>query len=152
METTKDATTKAARNLILMNNDRHEGYEKAAMQTADEDLKELFSSLSDYSKENSMALKLYVEDIDEDPVEGVTSSSGKLHQVWMDIKNALSANNRKSVLSSCAFGEEVIKEAYEISLAERDMLDNDAVQLIQKQYDKLLETYNRIKVLGESLV
>lgn len=152
IKNTDSTTSNAVTDLILLNNDRYEGYQKTSQQAEDEDLKDLFSALSHQSKEFSAALKIFVEEENKPTVKGTTTNSGKLHQVWMDVKNALSGKNRKSVLTSCLFGEEVLKEAYETTLAERDKLDKDAVRLIQKQYDQLLEEYNRIRTLRESLV
>lgn len=150
MNTTTKETGEKLKDLILLNNDRYTGYEKAMKQTDDADLKELFSKLGNESKKFSDELKpILPADIDM-PEKDDTTNSGKLYRVWMDIKNALSTNDRKSVLASCEYGEDVIKRAYEEALKERDELDASALSVIQRQYDAILESHNRVKALRDA--
>lgn len=151
METTSKATTDTLQDLVLLNNDRVEGYEKAVTQTDDSDLKQLFTKLSDESRKFSNELKGLFTDGEKMPERDETTNSGKLYRVWMDIKNALSANDRKSVLAACEYGEDVIKKAYEDALKNRDEIAPDALAVIQKQYSALTEAHNRVKHLRDSL-
>ena len=150
MNTTTKQTGEKLKDLILLNNDRYTGYEKAMNQTNEADLKQLFSKLGNESKKFSEELKAIFPADMEMPEHDDTTNSGKLYRVWMDIKNALSTNDRKSVLASCEYGEDVIKKAYEQTLKERDELDANALSVIQRQYDSILESHDRVKALRDA--
>lgn len=150
METISEKTAEALNDLIIINNDRYEGYQKAMEQVEDADLKELFSQYSLQSKANNAELRSMVPASEETPDRDETRISGKFYRVWMDVKNALASNNRKEVLSSCEYGEDVAKKAYEQALTDRAELTSDAVAKIQKQYDELLNAHNQVKALRDS--
>lgn len=150
METIIEKTASTLSDLIIINNDRYEGYQKAIDQTKDTDLKTLFSMLSTQSKANNASLRALVPAGEETPGRDETRLSGKFYRVWMDVKNALSSNNRKNILASCEQGEDVAKKAYENALADRNELSPAAVATIQKQYDELLEAHNKVKALRDN--
>ena len=150
MQITKK-TTEAVSDLIIINNDRYEGYQKAMEQTNDSDLKTLFSQYSEQSKSFSAELQPLIPSSGNAPKRDETRISGKFYRAWMDIKNALSANDRKAVLSSCEYGEDVAKEAYKDALIDRAALPTEVVNLIQEQYDEILDAHNTIKSLRDSV-
>ena len=150
METITEKTANALNDLIVINNDRYEGYQKAMEQVKDADLKTLFSQFSVQSKANNSELRAMVPSTEEVAARDETRLSGKFYRVWMDVKNALSSNNRKEVLSSCEYGEDVAKKAYENALEDRAELSSESVAAIQKQYDHLLDAHNKVKALRDS--
>jgi len=150
MDTLAKATTETLGDLVLLNNDRCEGYEKAMNQTDEADLKQLFQHLSDESRKFSSELKGLFPAGEEVPENKETTNSGKLYRVWMDVKNALTTNDRKSVLSSCEYGEDVIKKAYEEALKHREDLSSEVLSVLERQYSVLLEAHNRVKHLRDS--
>lgn len=150
MATISEKTTKALRDLILINNDRTEGYKKAMDEVKDNDLKTLFSTYSMQSRQNAEELRAYVPAGEDTPDRDETMLSGKFYRVWMDVKEALSAHNRKAVLQSCEYGEDIAKKAYENVLESREELTSEAVATIQKQYDELLDAHNKVKALRDS--
>ena len=151
METTIEKTTEALNDLIIINNDRYEGYQKAIEQTKDVDLKEIFSVYSRQSKANNAELRALVDNTEDTPERGETTLSGKFHRAWMDIKNSLDEGDRKKILSSCEYGEDVAKKAYEDALADKAKLSPDAGVAIQKQYDEILTAHHQVKELRDSL-
>lgn len=150
METISEKTADALKDLIIINNDRFEGYQKAMEQVKDADLKELFSQFSIQSKANNVELRTLVPATEDTPDRDETRISGKFYRAWMDVKNALASNNRKEVLSSCEYGEDVAKKAYEDALKDRAELSTGAVANIQNQYDELLHAHNQVKALRDS--
>lgn len=150
METITEKTTHALNDLIIINNDRYEGYHKAMELTKDVDLKDLFSKYSIQSKANNAELRSLVPATEKIPERDETRLSGKFYRVWMDVKNALASNNRKEVLSSCEYGEDVAKKAYENALKDRSELTAEVVAKIQNQYDELLLAHNQVKALRDS--
>lgn len=150
MNTTSKATTDTLKELILLNNDRHEGYQKAIEQTKDADLKQLFSTLSEQSQKYSQELQSHFPDKEDMPKSDETKNTGKLYRVWMDIKNALSTNDRHSVLAACEYGEDVIKKGYKDALEDKEDLDAQVLSIVEKQYNSILESHNRVKALRDS--
>src|ERR1700761_6726523 len=111
METQK--TAEAISDLIIINNDRYEGYKTAAEETKEADLKSLFSSLSSQSRGFANDLRKHVPNGEDLPKKDETKNTGKLFRVWMDIKAAVTAHDRKAILASCEFGEDKAKATYE---------------------------------------
>lgn len=149
METIIEKTTETLNDLIIINNDRYEGYKKAMDQAKDADLKSLFSEFSIQSKANNAALRSLVPDSEETPERDETRLSGKFYRAWMDVKNAIDSGDRKKILSSCEYGEDVAKKTYEDALADRDNLSPEAISTIQKQYDGILKAHNQVKGLRD---
>lgn len=122
-ETQYEAVADALNNLIELNYDRERGYIKASEDVEDADLKPLFRSLSEDSAKYATELADYVRQLQGTPSTGQTLS-GKVHQVWLDIKAAISGRDRDAVLGSAQFGDKTAVEAYD------KVIDMDKVQMI----------------------
>jgi uncharacterized protein (TIGR02284 family) len=103
-------------DLILINNDRVAGYEKALKEVdpADRDLAAIFRNQIGHSRTFVQELSDEVVAQGGEPTTG-TMVSGKLYRFWMDIKNAIKGD-RRSVLESCEFGEDAAQKAYDEAL------------------------------------
>ncbi|HLN73151.1 MAG: ferritin-like domain-containing protein [Methylococcaceae bacterium] len=99
-------------DLIEINNDRIEGYEKASKETDEMDLRNLFSSYIRTSQRCRSELIDEVRALGGTPAEG-TKVSGKFYRAWMDIKAAITGRDRKTILDSCEYGEDVAVDAYD---------------------------------------
>ena len=150
METTIEKTTEALNDLIIINNDRYEGYQKAMEQAKEADLKSLFSTFSNQSKSNNSVLRSLVPATEEEPARDETRLSGKFYRAWMDVKNAIDAGDRKKILSSCEYGEDVAKKAYEDVLDDKSNLTPEAAATIKNQYDEILKAHNQVKALRDN--
>ena len=148
MESNKNVVD-ALNNLVQINNDRIEGYERAAKETEDSDLKDLFNQMA--SKSHMMKSQLSSEVIKRSgkPTE-TTTTSGKAFRVWMDFKAALTGKNRKAILSSCEFGEDAAQDTYEDTLKDGNELPTEIVELISNQKSQLREDHDRVKTLRDS--
>jgi uncharacterized protein (TIGR02284 family) len=148
METQKTAT--AIKDLIIINNDRYEGYKTAAEETKDADLKSMFTEFSLQSKSFSQELRKFAADYQDEPKNDETKNSGKMYRAWMDIKAAITGNDRKAVLSSCEFGEDVAKKHYKEALEHTQDIPSDALQVIQKQNAEIQKGHDRVKAMRDS--
>jgi uncharacterized protein (TIGR02284 family) len=140
----------ALNKLVEINNDRVEGYERAANETEDADLKSLFLKLSSQSRGFRSELESLVQEHGEKPAEG-TTNSGKFYRAWMDIKAALTGKDRKAIVSSCEFGEDVAKDSYKDALHDSDGMPDNVRSVIQKQYAEVREAHDKIKSMRDSL-
>jgi len=139
-------------DLVQINNDRIEGYEKAIenLKDEDKDLKPLFISLIGESQECRMALSTELNVLKTD-TEQDSSTSGHLHRTWMDVKAAFTGHDRKSLLENCEFGEDAAQKAYK-DAANEENLPAHLKQMILEQKNVLKESHNKIKHLRDQQV
>ena len=137
-------------DLVEINNDRINGYEKAIkeLDNSDADLRSLFSELIAQSQQCKSELSAEVRAAGEDVEQG-TTASGKIYRAWMDVKAAFSGDTRKAVLESCEFGEDAAQKAYEMALKEDD-LHPHLRQLILDQKSRLKASHDKIKALRDA--
>jgi len=137
--------------LIVINNDRIEGYKTAEAEAKETDLKMLFSDLMETSVQNRKELVAEVEKLNGTPDEG-TRTTGKFFRVYMDVKAAFSGNDRKVILDSCEYGEDVILETYKKALTE-DFQDHESYEkdILNKHYNLLLADHDKVKNLRDRI-
>lgn len=137
-------------DLIQINNDRVEGYERAAKETSDEDadLRTLFTDMANDSRDFAGELRDHVNDTGNDPAEG-TTAMGKIYRVWMDVKAAVTGKCRKAILDSCEFGEDAAQKAYNSAL-EDESLTPDLRKLIIDQQSKLKRAHDKVKQMRDA--
>lgn len=134
-------------DLIRINNDRIEGYEKAITETKDidADLRTLFRRMADQSREAKAELIQEVQKRGGGADMNSTTNSGKIYRAWMGVKATFSGKDRKSVLAACEFGEDAAQKAYNDALESEETMDVEVRQLITKQKSSLRESHDLIK-------
>lgn len=145
----KEQTIEALNTLITINNDRIEGYETAAKETEEQDLKTFFSELKQTSLHCNKELISEVTKLGGTAAEG-TKTTGKFFRVWMDVKAALTGKDREVILNSCEYGEDVAKGTYE-KVLENDQKNLNAEQenMIKTQHDLLKADHNKVKSMRD---
>jgi len=137
-------------NLLEINNDRIEGYNHALKETDETDLKGLFAQLAASSYKNKLELTEEVTKLGGKFVEG-TRNTGKLYRAWMDVKAALTNKDRKAILNSCEFGEDVAVKNYEDAL--KDLTTgSELYNKINNQFVTIKEGHNKVKKLRDELI
>lgn len=148
----KEKTIDALNELVVINNDRIEGYEKASENTEERELKDLFSEFIKTSQKCRNELISEISKLGGKAEEG-TKTSGEFFRAWMDVKSALSGKDRKAVLNSCEHGEEEADETYQTVLDdESEHLSPQHQAMIKAQHTLLRTDQNRIKSMKNSLV
>lgn len=138
-------------DLIQINNDRIIGYEHAIKELKDEDsdLKTLFASMIDESRQARMALGAEVQALGGEMETGTsTTNSGKIYKAWMDIKAVFTGHNRKTILNNCEFGEDAAQKAYSAALASED-LPAYLSDLLSTQKHLLKGSHDEVKALRD---
>lgn len=143
---TNESLVEVLNDLIKINNDRIEGYERALneVEGIDVDLKGIFQKMANESREYIQELSREVAALGGE-VTNSTTNSGKIYRVWMDIKATFTGHDRTSILENCEYGEDAAQEAYEDALATDADLPVDIRQIITEQKASLLESHNLIK-------
>jgi uncharacterized protein (TIGR02284 family) len=150
METiTSKQTVEILNDLVRINNDRIEGYEKALkeLRPQDEDLKPLFLNNIDQSRKIKQTLGNELQTLGGD-IDSSTTSSGSIYRVWTDVKAVFAGHDRHSVLSNCEYGEDAAQNAYESAL-KSEQLPAYLVQIVLEEREKLKAVHNEIKTLRD---
>ena len=147
-----EKTISVLNNLIQINNDRIEGYKTASDETKEADLKTLFSQFQATSLVINSELRSEVTRLGGTPTED-TRITGKFFRVWMDVKAALTGNDRKTILESCEYGEDVAKKTYEDTLEnEIENLSTEQQTMLKEQHSTLVLDHNKVKSMIDALV
>lgn len=138
-------------DLIKINNDRVQGYEKASEEVKDKDLDliGIFNKMSDQSRKYSNELTREVVSLGGEPSTD-TTVSGKVYRLWMDLKSAISGKDRTSVLGSCEYGEDVAQKAYQSALESDAVMSTETRQLIATQKSDLKSAHDQIKLYRDA--
>jgi len=142
--TNNEKLVEALNDLIKINNDRIEGYEKAARETDDADLNAVFLKMANQSDDYKHELNEKIQDLGGEQATD-TTVSGKIYRVWMDIKNTFTGGSRKSVLEVCEFGEDAAQKAYNEALNSDAEMSAEIRQLIMAQKTDLKKSHDVIK-------
>src|SRR5690606_2686781 len=143
-------TAEVLNDLIKINNDRIEGYERAIAELPEinADLKGLFRRFIEQSQGLKSELQQHISAWDE-KVDMQTTVSGKVYRMWMDIKSALAVDDRKAILESCEYGKDAAQKAYRqaeqedgVSPAGRALITNQKIQLLAS-HDQVKELRDR---------
>mgnify|MGYP001553264984 CR=1 FL=1 len=154
MQTTEE-TISTLNDLVLINNDRIAGYEKALEElktredngAADADLIALFESFITDSREFRNELGREVQ-VAGGEMETGTMASGKIYRAWMDIKALFAGKDRHTILSSCETGEDAAQRAYQTALGEEDITAHSR-DMISSQKEQLKKAHDKVKALRD---
>jgi uncharacterized protein (TIGR02284 family) len=138
----------AINDLILINNDRVTGYEKALEGLAETELQVLFRKYLEQSRQNAGELRELIHQLGGDPASG-TTLSGKFYRTWMDLKAKIAGKDSPSVLADCHYGEAIAEKAYRDALDDKELIWQDklVVSLLNRHLKGLIAAHERISEL-----
>lgn len=131
-------TIEVLNRLVTINNDRIEGYETASEEAQETEFKTLFSRFISNSQNAKRDLVSEVKKLGGEEAEG-TKTTGKFFRAWMDVKSALTGNDREVILGSCEQGENHALDAY------NDTIKDDAGHLSTQQLNMIKEQRKLLK-------
>jgi len=147
---TKEATVDILNDLVQINNDRIEGYDRAIKELKDEnqDLKDLFTRFIGESHKNKMELGTEIQAFGEDMPQDSTAS-GSIYRAWMDVKAVFTGHSRKAILDNCEGGEDAAQRAYRAALKDEE-LPAFLREIITRQQEQLRAAHDEVKALRDS--
>ncbi len=148
MEKANEKVIKQLNNIVEINNDRIQGYEKAAKEIQDSDLKALFADLASHSSANNSELSAQIMLLGGEPIRG-TKTTGKIFRAWMDVKAALTGKDRKEIISSCETGEDAALETYDDVINADAPFSDNLRNIISKQRAELQMDHDKIRTLRD---
>ena len=121
-------------DLVLINNDRVEGYQKAIeeLKPEDADLKFVFQERIDQSRSFHTELVAEIAKTGREIEQG-TKLSGKIYRAWMDVKAFFSGADRKAILDNCEDGEDAALRAYNEALECEELTPEQRTIIIRQQ-------------------
>ena len=147
-----EALNEVLNDLIQINNDRIEGYERAIKDTEKDrsELLQVFNKMIEESRGFKSSLQQMVSRFGGNAETDETTVKGKVYRMWMDIKSVFSGHSGKSALELCEFGEDAAQRAYEEALESDATMDSEVRTLIRTQKDMLKISHDRIKAMRDA--
>lgn len=138
-------------DLVLINNDRMEGYLKGIeeLKTEDSDLKMVFEDRIEQSRNFHAELVDELTKSNHEVKEG-TMTSGKIYRAWMDVKAFFTGNNRKAILDNCEDGEDAALKAYDEAL-KCENLTPEQRAIVVRQHAAIKASHDKIKAMRDAL-
>lgn len=134
--------------LIETCKDGEKGFQAAAENIQDANLKELCQNYAQQRARFVADLQVAVRRLGGDPESG-GSIAGALHRGWMSMKGTVTGHSDESLISEAERGEDVAKASYEKALKSDLPLDVQAV--VERQYIQVKEAHDRIRSLERQL-
>ena len=149
MDTPDDKQTVSTLNsLIETLKDGELGYQQAAEETQDADLKTLFAKYSQQRHEFAKVLQKAAYELGDAKPENSGSVTSSVHRTWIGLKAALTNQDRHAILAECERGEDVAKKAYSDAL-EKGQLGSTIQGAVQEQHAAILEAHDTVKKLRD---
>jgi uncharacterized protein (TIGR02284 family) len=151
MENTFDNVIKVLNRLIETNLDRIKGYETAAEDAKDADVKALCNEYAGQSRTFKSELERLVTEHGGEPQKS-SSASGAVYRAWMNVKSTLSGHDKKAIYSECEFGEDAAKNSYAEARKDASGFPDNVLSAISRQHTEILKAHDRVKQLRDQLV
>lgn len=140
-------TSHVLNDLIQTCIDGKKGFESAANGVSDPSLRSELMGYSAQRQDFARQLQTLVESQGDDAAER-GSAAAALHRGWINIKQALSTNDRYTILAECERGEDSAVKAYQEALEAG--LPPAHSQVVQTQYAAVQRTHDRIRSLRDT--
>ena len=145
-----DSALSALQTLSARCHDSEQGYRHAAQDASDSDLRHQFEQLANERSSMAAELDRLLRENGAEPSWQEGSLTGAAHRMWLDLRTALSRNERQAILSEVARGESAAEDAYDDAL--RQGLPAGAMEVVRQQHRRVRETRNRYRAMaGRSL-
>lgn len=133
-------------DLVKINNDRIEGYKKAAEEAKENPtLRVMFNEKVADSQKFVSELNQHIARIGGEHTNK-TTVAGKVFRGWMDIKDTFKPSDKTTILDSCEFGEDAALRAYDMALKSDAELDAEVRNKIIEQKESIKTSHDRIKL------
>ena len=149
METTDNPKSiSTLNNLIQALMDGQKGYQQAADEAQDANLKTLFGEYSAQRAKFAGELQSEAGRLGGGKPESSGSVTSAVHRTWINLKSALTSQDRHGILAECERGEDSAVKSYREALADGS-LGASAMAVVQGQHDAVLAAHNAIKKLRD---
>ncbi len=149
-DTFKSTPTKTVKNLVQILHDGQAGFQQAADNVSNPELKLLFSRYSLQRSKFAGELESELLSLGEkDPQNEGTTVAGALHRGWIDLKSAFAKGDDHAVLAEAERGEDAAKKAYH-DARHQENLPAPLLQVIVSQAAEIQAAHDRVKALRDA--
>lgn len=124
------------------------GYEHSAKNVDSERLRELFRKRADERQQVVEQLRGEVRRLGGNP-EDDGSILGKTHQLFEDLKAAVTGNDEKAIINEVERGEDYIKAKYETAL-KSDALSSECRAVVEQAFQSVRAGHDQISQIKHS--
>jgi uncharacterized protein (TIGR02284 family) len=149
MAATNEHAVKVINSLIETTLDSANGYREAAENADASQFKSMFSQRAEARRQLAQTLQQEVRSFGGEP-ETDQSVMGKLHNKFVDLKNALTGGSDKAVINEVERGEDVIKAKYETALRDED-LPASARETVSRAYASIKADHDEVSRLKHQM-
>ena len=134
-------------NLIETCKDGQNGFQTAAEDVENSNLKSVFYEFGQQRAKFVGELQTLVRELGGDP-ENTGSTAATLHRGWINIKSVLTGKDEAAILNEAERGEDIAKNAYEKAAAMS--LPANVSSVIQKQYAEVKMAHDKVRDLRDA--
>ena len=142
-------TARAYNDLVEINKTAAKGYQEAAEEVSDANLKSKLSQMSQQRAQFAAALTQHAQQFGINPAQESTveatlaDAAVAVHRGWINIKSAITGQDDSAILGECENGDSVALKSYETALKSQE-LPAEARTVIQQQHGSILSDKNWI--------
>jgi uncharacterized protein (TIGR02284 family) len=144
-------TIEILNDLIVINDDRIEGYEKAIKEFKERGDtgpdRWFFSKFIRASKGYKRELRTKIAALTT-KMEDNNSFLGKIHLAWMAVRGVFTSHDRSSLLKESEYGEAIMEKAYQHTLKGKT-LTPDIREVLTTQHAELKDAHDDIRGLND---
>jgi len=129
--------------------DSEEGYRHAANDIDDWQLRSMFLELARVRSEQGDEIDRLLQRFGGEAVPKGGSTSGTMHRVFVDLKAAITGNNRRAVVDEVARGESYAEAVFDKAL--RADLPMDVQQIVRRQHNSVRESRDRVRRMQQEM-
>ena len=129
---TKGEILDQVNKLLTRNRDAEKGYQEAAENVKDAELKSLFLAQSRQRGEFALELDREVRALGGEPDNG-TSLASDLHRAWINVKSTFASNDDKATVQECQRGDQEALDSYNSVLQETDLVASTRELLLRQK-------------------
>ena len=144
-----DDNTTILKTLTSTLNDSVNGYREAAEHAEGDQFREIFRTNASERERVAGELAGEVRRSGGTPDED-GSLLGKTHQVFLDLKAAVTGRNDKTIINEVERGEDYLKEKFETALAS-DKLSPESREIVERAFQSVRKGHDQISSLKHGL-
>jgi len=118
--------------LLTLNHDAEKGYQEAAENAKDNELKSLFLTQSRQRGEFGQEIDREIRTLGGEPDNG-TSLAADMHRAWINLKSTFSSDDDKATVEECHRGDKEALENYNAVLQETDLVASTRELLLRQK-------------------
>ena len=135
--------------LLATLTDSVNGYRDAAENIDNQNFRQLFLDCAEERSRAAQDLREEVRRLGGDPDDD-GSIMGKTHQVFLDLKAAVTGRDDKAIINEVERGEDYLKEKFEAAL-EADKLTGESRTVVERAFASVRSGHDRIAQIKHSM-